>query len=242
MQNALEKCLKLAKPAPKKEIEQAAETLDKLDNKISELATKRSEMFGFERNAAGVLEQKIKKLKTDRAAVRSLTKYGQYGRLEFAPLKWRDKDGYPSLVLMTLDSPKFIMGIRTVRQWGGSYRYANVFEPKLPLVLKENYADVAASLKDMAKDEKKSVYLSTEFSGMIPDDARATIVKAQSEFSQIFLLAEANKWQLEKKAPKVIPVNTGDPIIAGFDGTNLWVVGSFDLTSLERLVKSEFTT
>lgn len=251
MQSALAECLKSAKFATQEQIIGASDKITRVDDTISRAELRIKALFGFEANAKPVIQAHVGKLRKERERLQNLSKYGQFGCLDTSPLKWRDASGYPRLVVLSLDSPRFELSVVCKQGWRVDSRSGNdvkmtqrksfVF-PKLPKVIACCYRDVLERLVATAKESRKSQFLATEYNGVIPDQTREKIHEALKQFSGVFLIAEAKNWSLTEKKPKQMPrPNRGDPIVVGFDGSNLWVIDSFDLTPIERLVKSEFT-
>lgn len=251
MQSALAECLKLAKPATSQQVAQAADKVAQVDEIINRAQQKLENLFGFEASAKPVIQTRIGDLKRERDRLQNLAKYGEYGCLSLEPLKWRDKNKYPRLVVLSLDSPRFELSVKSETRWeydgrrGDDFprtRYKGHISPKLPPLINNCYTDVLKNLEAKAKQKKKSIYLATEYVGFIPDETRAKIQDAEKQFKDVFIIAEAKHWSLVEKKSKQLPrPNRGDPLVVGFDGVNLWIVDSFDLTSIERLVKTEFT-
>ena len=251
MQNALAECLKLAKPISAKEIKEAPKQAILIDKTIKRAQHKLSDLFGFEEAAAPAIEARISDLQREKAGLKNVGKYRGFRRLSLEPLHWRDKKtGYPLLVMLGLDSPRFELAVRGKRTnrysyygdlRGRSLKWSVSSTPKLPPALLDCYKDVTDKLREKAKGNKKSISLLTEYAGMIPKSTRQKIDEAEKLFDGIYIIAEGKNFELVETKIKAAPKpNDGDPIVVGFDGTNLWVIDTFDLTPIERFVASEF--
>lgn len=175
----------------------------------------------------------------------------EYKRLDLAPLRWRTKKGLPLLAIFSLTNGMFSLGVRTERwryerydSYGYSWRTSTkqVYTPSLPKPVKACFADVVGKILELAKQKKKTVLLSAEFSGVIPLEAKQKIAEARKKFADIFILAEVKDWKIEERKattvkPKPAPIVRGDPLVVGWDGKGFWLIMSFDTTSLERYVE-----
>lgn len=80
--------------------------------------------------------------------------------------------------------------------------------------------------------EGDPLQLRAAYTGVVPNRARALIRQAEEIFEQVFIVAET-EFVLEKVPP---PPPHADPLILGFKGEQLWLVGSFYTSSLEELI------
>lgn len=248
----LEKCLATAEKASRREIASAEKKLPEIEKTIARAQETVSKLFGFEQGVKPAIEAQIAELERQKFRLQNLNKYGSYGCLSFEPLKWRNKKtGWPLLAVFSLDSPRFEISVKMTIRWRWSPQaYSDVqhlearaqLAPKLPAPLASCYDDVVKTLQTSARRKRKSITLATEYIGAIPNEIRGKIHEAKGQFEDVFLIAEAGKWNLVEKKARVLPnPNEGDPLVVGWDGSSLWVIDSFDLTPIERFVKSEFT-
>lgn len=85
------------------------------------------------------------------------------------------------------------------------------------------------------------------FKGIIPDEIRNKItnIKKNKEFKKIILITESNGWEEIYNENPISGINASlnlDPLIVGFDKSgNSYLIDFFDLTTLEKTVKGEFT-
>jgi hypothetical protein len=175
---------------------------------------------------------------------------GEYKRLDLTPLRWRTKKGLPLLAIFSLTKGVFSIGARTKRSsstdyWG--YRRwrtstKQVHTPSLPKPVKACFDDVCARILDLARQKKKTILLSAEFSGVVPLEAKQKIAEARKKFKNIFILAEVKDWKIEERKattvkPEPAPIVHGDPLVVGWDGQGFWLITSFDTTSLECYIE-----
>lgn len=104
----------------------------------------------------------------------------------------------------------------------------------LPDEIRNCYADVESMLLERERKESSNFQLSVRFTGVIPDAIREKAKKARSHFDHVLILAEPANWELK--------VTKADPILAGWDGKNLFLIDVFDATPLEHYITKEFTT
>ena len=159
-------------------------------------------------------------------------KYSEFPEFPMEALTWRNSRGYPRLAVFSLRSANFEIGIIGEHGWGGS-SYHKTHSPELPRPILKAYDDVFVKLREMAKEEHKSMRLRTTFEGLIPADVKQHIVDIRPHFKQLFVVAETAKWDLKKSAP----IRRADPLLVGWDGCRLWILASFDTTSAEKYIE-----
>ena len=189
-------------------------------------------LLPIERSSSRRLAQIEKDLLRQRSMAQSGLKYAEYPEFPMEALTWRDKRGYPRLAVFSLNSANFEIGIIVGREWGRmSYRKTHV--PELPRPVLRMYDDVFLSLRDMAKEKRKSMRLRATFQGLIPLDVKEQITETQSHFKKTYIVAEASRWDLKESAP----IRRVDPLLVGWDGYRLWLLASFDTTSVEKYIE-----
>jgi hypothetical protein len=111
--------------------------------------------------------------------------------------------------------------------------------PILPKEMASCYEDVIETLREKKRvmGSKKGLEWKASYRGVIPDEVKGKIKQARRIFKQVFIVAEPEKWSLEK-----VTYPPGDPLVVGWDGKLLWLVDSFDTTPLEEYVKLEYAT
>jgi hypothetical protein len=160
-----------------------------------------------------------------------------------------DEDWFPAFSIYSLDSD-----VCTITLERGSpfdaFRTSSqpnyTVSPKLPACMQRHYLSdqVKASLQATAEEENlRKVELAARYDGVMPDWVREKIHAylkpgiAEVHFEQIFIIAEAPAWQVNKTA--AIPV--GDPLVVGVAHQNLWLIAAYDLTAVEQKVRALFT-
>ena len=218
----------------------------KIEEKLKEIEDTKGELFGIEAHAAIVIEDHADELKIEKEDLEAtLTPVRKgYRLLSFEPLSWRDKNGFPRLVLFSLDHP--MVRFRFSRSWSGggmwesdSSRTSREMDPKLPPALREHYVDVFNALERRQGGQSGTTSISTEYNGIIPTEIRKKIIAEQKKgtWEKIFILAECKGWKLDQQ----ITPRPGDPLVLGWDGSRLWVIDHYDLTPAEEYVKNEFS-
>jgi hypothetical protein len=99
------------------------------------------------------------------------------------------------------------------------------------------------SISESPLEARTSLYAKIKFSGAIPQHIRSAIRTATSQFEQIFIVAEAQNWEISTNSYVATPtIPIGDPLVLGRSKEGLfWLVASFDTTSSESYVLDEFT-
>jgi hypothetical protein len=239
IRNPVKAAMHLCIPATPRQLALIAAQRDKIIAEHSSIQKKWDKLLPIERAIVPELKEKVQQAK-------SLDKLGKYPLFKLDCLKWRNKSGAPLLAIFNLESPVFKISVvgRRNRRWGAIRWHKNI-SPSLPTALQECYSDVLDRLSLLARKAPKArrvvqanVSLETKFNGLIPDDVRQKIVECKKEFKQIFIVAEATKYDLKEKvvtAPK--QKFNPDPLVIGHDGTNFWLIAAFDMTPLEEYLK-----
>ncbi len=143
-------------------------------------------------------------------------------------LGWRNEDGMPTLAPFSVQSDTFEF---FVGQWNNGE-----IRPRLPLPLRGCYDDVLALLRRRRNNRGGNVELhaTARFDGVIPDDVRTIIARAQQQFKDIRILAEVERWKIEETE---LPALNADPLVIGYDGEEFWLLAAFDITPLEEAVR-----
>lgn len=247
MKNAIEEAVALAEHIPSTEIEQLSEQLALVSAKMEHEEALLRSLLGVEETSKLILQTDLATLKSERSQLEKRitqlekrnTLGSRYLQLSMEPLKWRDKDGWPRLVVFSLDSPNFEIGTRRRDKYSEWQKW---IVPKLPKAITTSYKDVFETLQRDVIDKYESTDLryyeiSSEisccFEGLIPDDVKRKIVGARELglFENIFLIAEPKGFEINETtvvAPKQ------DPLVVGFDGSQLWLIAEFDTTPVEE--------
>lgn len=228
--------------------ENVAEEVDKLRRQMNAL-------FPLEAYASKAIEKRIAHL-SDQNLVK-----GDCPPISLEILKWRSKkDGWPVFAMFDMSSPICRFGGFWSQRAGRLPMYAQMgaFNGvlrgkegnilcgtpstfKLPYgeSVMDYYGDVFEKLARLDTDQSrpKAGEIYATFNGVIPDSTRQKIVDASDSkrFNQIVIIAEAS-WSLALR-----PFNP-DPLVVGFSDSGAWLIDSFDLTPIENIVKSEFTS
>ncbi len=241
---AVKECLKTVKYANTKELLSVPRQLQKVERSTAAAKERLVNLLGFERSAIPVIERQVRRLEEERERLLRVQEFGQLPWLSLEPLTWRDKRGWPRLVVLSLNSPRFVLTGKVERNTSTGYtRYLTKIEPSLPKPIEACYRDVLSTLRKQAKKERSTITLATEYKGVIPPDVRKKILAAQNAkpaFNGIFIIAEVGEWAMTKVAAPKLKPREADPLVVGFDGANLWIIAKFDLTPVESLML-EFT-
>lgn len=144
-------------------------------------------------------------------------------------LQWRNAEGFPVLAPFSVTSDQFSLTVRP-RNSG----FPREIKPWLPAPLHDCYEDVFALLENRPRRGGVELQASVRFTGTIPPDVRQTIQRAQQRFKDIRIVAEVDRWQIEEHQ---LPSLREDPLVIGYDGTEFWLLATFDLTPLEEAVR-----
>mgnify|MGYP001613961619 CR=1 FL=1 len=265
MTGTIERAVALAERIPPAEIKRSSAELVLVSSQMERGSVMLDNLLGIEKPAEERIKNGLTVLKRQQTQLQSRVTLGtRYHLLSTEPLTWREKDGWPRLVVFSLDSPNFEMKVtgsiarvregmvRHERQLGASrtsisfekrrvkeYRFTRGIQPTLPHVIGSCYSDVLAKLGQMALKRKKSIRLSCRFEGLIPLDVKQKITEARDLFKHIFLVAEPNGFTISERAitvPRPRPRPDPDPLVVGFDGSQLWLIADFNTTPVEEMM------
>ena len=261
--SVIERTLALAERIPPSEIQRSSRELAIVSGQMERGTKLLDNLLGIEQPAEERIKNGLVVLKQQQVQLQARVTLGtRYHLLSTEPLTWRDKDGWPRLVVFGLDSPTFEMKItgsmagvredlvRREHQLGASrtsisfervkvqeYRFTRGIQPKLPHVIGSCYSDVLTKMGQMARKRKKSIKLSCRFEGLIPLDVKQKITEARDLFKHVFLVAEPNGFTISERAiavPRPRPRPDPDPLVVGFDGSQLWLIADFNTTPVEE--------
>lgn len=210
------------------ERENAVEGLTRIGELQSKLLPVERGMIPAIRLEKEAITKRIKQLE-------SFEKLNRYAVFSLEPLTWRNKQGFPRLAVFSLESANFeIAAVGGYNRWGGGgRRWRGQISPKLPKEMMTCYKDVLDKLTKLGRETKKTIRLRTQFGMLIPESVREEISRVRGEFKQIFIVAEAPRWDLKRIAiPKPV-----DPLVVGYDGICYWLIAAFDPTPLEEYIK-----
>jgi hypothetical protein len=239
VRSPIKAAIRLAKRASAREIENisseretAVETLNRIDQLQSSLLPVEHGLLPAIRSKKIEAAKRVRQLE-------SLDKLNQYPVFSLEPLSWRNKEGFPRLAVFSLESPDLefaVVGSYSRVDWRLKRRWRQKVSPKLPQGMMDCYKDVLDKLSAIAKETKKTARLRAQFGMLIPQAIKTEIARVRGEFKEIFIIAEAPRWDLKLTA---IP-KPKDPLVVGYDGVNYWLIAAFDPTPLENYIKAEF--
>lgn len=92
--------------------------------------------------------------------------------------------------------------------------------------------------------QRMSCKIGIEMGGALPDDARKAIKDNQSNFEDIYVVAEAKRWTMTRKQDFKLPEKRrveADPLIIGRKNGCYYLIHTFDLTPVEKWLRAEFS-
>lgn len=239
VRNPIKAAVRLSRRASVQEIENISSERENAVGVLGRIDQLQSGLFPVERGLLPVIRSKKTEVAKRVRQLESLDKLNQYAVFSLEPLTWRNKQGFPRLAVFSLESPDFelaVIGSRSV--WDSRRRWRQKVDPKLPQEMMDCYKDVLGKLSALAKQTKKTARLRAQFGMLIPQVVKEEIIRVRGEFKEIFIVAEAPRWDLKLTAiPK--PRNK-DPLVVGYDGVNYWLITAFEPTPLEEYIKEEF--
>jgi hypothetical protein len=232
------------------------------DNKLSEYTKLSKSLWPCEVEQANDLLAKMVSIqgelkdieKTIRDAVRDAL-YPQI--IDQEVLKWRTAEGWPSLALFDIYQPMATISIENWFIWekdSAHRRRIDVPDRRsvpCPDELASLYHDVIFHMVDVVEEEcskrknplragdRINAQLTCTFGGIIPAKDKVAIKDADKYFNKVYILAETPNWDLKYQripAPAILARTRVDPIAVGWDGKNLHVITSFDLTTIEQAI------
>lgn len=240
VRNPIKAAVRLSRRASVQEIENISSERESAVGVLGRIDQLQSNLFPVERGLLPVIRSKKTEVVKRVRQLESLDKLNQYAVFSLEPLTWRNKQGFPRLAVFSLESPDFELAIiRSHSSWDSHRsRWRQKVDPKLPQEMMDCYKDVLGKLSALAKQNKKVARLRAQFGMLIPQAVKEEIVRVRGEFKEIFIVAEAPRWDLKLTAiPK--PQNK-DPLVVGYDGVNYWLIATFGPTPLEKYIKAEF--
>lgn len=208
------------------------------DAQIQALNDELDSLLPIESNSIEELKAIIESLELARA--------GYFDVLPDEHLKARKPNGEPCFAFYSVDDRGSVCQFRLMNAIRRSYGWQGQFnKPLAPQLILRHYDDMSEHIMKVA-DKKMvelsyppdlaiNVYMSHVFNGIIPSEVRSKIRDAQNSnlFSGIFLIAEAIEWQYDSE-PAPLPVRKTDPLVVGVALDKLFLIASFDLTTVEQ--------
>ena len=206
---------------------------DSIGTELVKVQTAIQGLLPIEKSTIDQLKAFEVKLLREQILAKSDMKFANFPKFPMSAFTWRDKRGFPRLVPFSITSPNFIMGTVKETRWGYMSTRMPENRTKLPKAIQILYKDVLGLTRKMAREEGKSIRLRAEFSGMIPQEVRDQIGEVKGLFQDLFIVSEVKGWTVEK----TVPVRKTDPLLVGWDGYQMWLLASFDTTSVEKYIE-----
>lgn len=262
--NVIKKAVALAERIPLTKIEKLSGQLAHISTQVKRGSALLNNLLGIEETLRPIVERSLAVLERKQMELQNCVTLGaKYHLLSTEPLTWRDKNGWPRLIVFNLGSPKYEIDVvylvdHSNRQKECVISQKAQFTPQmcriehesdtqttikydlrtLPETIASCYADVLTKLKDIAMKREKSLKFSSCFDRLIPEEVKRKIAEARALFQEIFIVAEPKKFQItENDIITFLPPPqklSSDPLVVGFDGSQLWLIADFDTTSVEE--------
>ncbi len=148
-------------------------------------------------------------------------------------------------MVLNLDSNEFIISAESIM----GERVINInqtewsTEPSLPAAMSKQYEEAIIRLAQIAIDDydNDEIAITAQFKGVMPADVRKKTksVLDSDLFDDIFIICEAPKWIIDKTGR----TSMKDPLVVGWieKTDQMFLIASFDPTSLEDYVLTQFT-
>ena len=230
--NAVKQAVALAKRVqPSTVVTRLAAKAIHVEGQIAHVERMKTGLFGIEDSARESAEERLDKLrkqsdqvKTEREGLIGLNKTSnKYLQLSLDPLGWRNKRGWPRLVVFALDSSDF------------SITSDGNISPDLPEPIQNKYSDVIRKLEahERRSHSEDTVELTCTFKGLIPEGVKDKITAAQKDFDDdIYVIAEPTNFSVRRIARV-----SQDPLVVGFKHGALWLIADFETTPVEEAMK-----
>lgn len=213
---------------------------NKLSRQEKKYRDKKSELIEEHNKQIEIYDKKLAKVLENKEKVQEIDCFPIFEPL---PLSWLNNDGFPLLAPFSINSPVFsIVGrldnVRTI------YNNAEILDsidiqPNLPEFMRRLYVPFLIKLyKDYIKYYTGNLIFSIEtyFSGLIPLNIVDIIKNVKNLFNDIFIIAEAKKYKIEKRQVWITPPIKidPDPILIGTFDNKMYLIASFDMTPAEE--------
>lgn len=232
--NEVENPVKEAAAMVKKE---TAMSLEEINKEVLRLEEIHGQMTSMEGEAKAAIWQQVYTLRASR-------RDAKWPRLDMSFMKWRNKDGWPIFAFFHPEGNGTCQISATLNEYGD---FQEQCKPALFNYCNYGlFTDVVRRLQGMIPKGTLPEYhyyeqaIEAKFEGTIPQKIRDRLIeiKNSEEFESIRIITEAPKWSVEGKVKRINP----DPLIIGVHGDKAWLLDSFDITPLEHVIRSEFTT
>lgn len=125
-------------------------------------------------------------------------------------------------------------------------------ESPIPGSVDGAYRGILRKLAPEVPNHHTRMHLTYSYHGVVPQEIRATIAEEYEtvesygrtqtklrRFDSLAFVCEVDRWEIRNQE---LPRRDLDPILVGVKGGSLWVIASFDPTTLESYIASEFTS
>lgn len=170
-----------------------------------------------------------------------LPRIHNYPILSAEPLTWRDEQGFPKLVIVPIDRAGEVEVSANRDRWhyrpigtGSDVDYGDFGQE----IITPCYESVGEVLRKQAP-YGGLISIKTTLNGLLmPKKTREKIAAARAHFGkQIFLIAEAPQpWEINVVVPP-----KPDPLVVGYENGLLFLIDTFNMTRIERVVAAEYT-
>lgn len=196
--------------------------------------------FAFEQDLMS-LQQKVQKAKSEQ-------KFDcEYPLIDCSFLSMKGQGGWPRFAVYGLNNAVCSLGARVSFE---SNREPVELVHNIPDALARHYQPFFIRLADLAYRgsvpfhtiKSSTTTITAPFRGVIPMEQRQflTTENRRRRFDSISLIAEAPEWKLHNEIVHM-PVSK-DPLIIGVKGKECFLLGKFDVTTIEEYVAKEFTS
>lgn len=216
-----------------------SDSVSKLNKSLGKLDA--GEFFGFENIAPQIKEIQI--ISERETVTAEMAKRG-FPELDYTFLAWRKKvTKLPAFMVLDLNSNQFTIKVEPIND-----NVNNIddivwsVEPLLPEAMLVQFEDSIIYMAQMAIDDydNEEIAISAQFKGVMPKDIRKKTKSVFDEciFGEIFVICEAPDWTINKTGWSF----KKDPLVVGWiDKTDqMFLIASFDITSLEDYVLTQF--
>ncbi len=161
-------------------------------------------------------------------------------------LSWKTHSTYPAFSVYNINSPICRITFKSGLQFAGNIFTARTVpildpvarsmqvEPELPDVLKLHLVDdllVSSFQLECEEQRLDSVWITARYEGVMPQAVRDHIRAKQKLFDDVFIIANAPRWQRNA----IVSIAPADPLVVGVKRGIVWLLATYDLTPVEML-------
>lgn len=240
---------------------------DKIEAVMAErdrLKKLRGNLLPFEAGARESLDEQIALAEAEFMAITTAKAVDNLPMLDNAVFSWTKRQprkqkrfgvemiDVPALAFIAIDKEALLLGVENDGDtWvNGSSGHRG---SELPQAVDAAYRKTLRKLKSIVPNWRQ-FQLSYSFPGVVPDEIRAAIAAEYEEvpnkfggpstrklrrFDSLAFVCEVDRWETKEI---VLPREDLDPILVGVKSEACFVIASFDPTTLESYIASEFTS